>query len=162
MFTVGLLQCLCPVSALFTVLFTFKLKSCYQGFFLTPPDHITKQHGCFYVSSDDFTTARRVEARGNHVWLSLASCRRHCFGGSTDLHPLLLEDRVSCKSCYIAALISAKWHANTWGNDVSLYYVHHVDVFLYKILELVFNSEDLHCITMCWYLIFSPHFTYFR
>lgn len=60
--------------------------------------------GFFFVSSDDFIAARRVEARRNFVWLSLASCCHHCFGWSIDLHPLLLEDCAGSKCCDIAAL----------------------------------------------------------
>lgn len=66
-----------------------------------------KNHGCVCVSSDDFTAARRVEARGNLVWLSLAGSCHHCFGWSSDFHPFLLEDGVGSKHCDIAALISA-------------------------------------------------------
>lgn len=66
-----------------------------------------KNHGYVCVFSDDFTTARRMEARGNLVWLSLASSCHHCFGWSSDLHPLLLEDCVGSKCCDIAAHISA-------------------------------------------------------
>lgn len=60
------------------------------------------------MPSDYLTTPRRVEARGNLVWLSLASCCHHHFGWSSDLHPLLLEDRVGSECCTVAALISAQ------------------------------------------------------
>lgn len=55
----------------------------------------------FCVLADHFTAPRWVEARGNLFWLSLASCYLHRVGWSGYLHPVLLEDRVGSKFCFI-------------------------------------------------------------
>lgn len=61
---------------------------------------------CLCARTGYCTSARRLEAGGNLLWLSLASRCPHCFGRSSELHPLLLEDRVGGKRCTIAPPVS--------------------------------------------------------
>lgn len=68
-----------------------------------------------FVSLDDFTAARGVEARRNLVWLSPGSGCHHCCGWNNDLRPLLLEDCVGSKSSDMCLCYDL-----TAGGDVSI------------------------------------------